>query len=152
MKVADVARRIYGYLPISIAKVVTHHLGTEKLALQLEDGVGKPFDEISAGQQFMRTAILAQLAVDELSVTVGKAAQSLEQNAYLNSVLIRMLSEIVVRFRLPEAELKSLRMIAADSITRLEGKTGNRAAQRKGQVIEAFTSNRRMAHLGKSKS
>ena len=151
MKIGDVAGRIYSYLPISVSKVITHHLGTEKLALQLEDGIGDSFDKLSAGQQFMRTAILAQLAVDDLSAVVGKASQSLQQRPYLNSVLIRMLSEVVIRFRLPEQELKSIRAIAADLITRLEGKTGNRAAQRKGKIIESFTSTRRMAQLGAPK-
>ncbi|KQM19258.1 hypothetical protein ASE49_03115 [Novosphingobium sp. Leaf2] len=152
MDVGEVARRIFMYMPISTAKLATHHLGTEKLRVQLEEGIGSEAGEISAVQQFMRAAILAQLGVDGLSKIVALAADKFADKGFLSSVFVRMLSEVVVRFRLPEAELRDIRLTAADAITRLEGKTGQRAAVRRGQVIESLTSTRRKVGLLDKKS
>ncbi|RYE70252.1 MAG: metallophosphoesterase [Rhizobiaceae bacterium] len=152
MDIAEIARRIFLYMPIASAKLATHHLGTEKLRVQLEEGIGADTDDFSAGQQFMRASILSQLGVDGLDKIVEQAAATFSDKGYLSSVFVRLLSEIVVRFRLPESDLQGIRLVAADAIARIEGKTGQNAARRKGQVIEALTHKRMTLELMDKKS
>jgi len=142
MDVAELARRIFMYIPISTAKMATYHLGSEKLRVQLEEGIGSDDNTMSKGQQFMRATILAQLGVGRLDRVIKKVEPIFRETGFLNSVFIRMLSEIVVRFRLPDTELHEIRSVVGRSIASLEGKKGYKAAQRTGQVIESLSARR----------
>lgn len=151
LEIAELARRIFMYMPVSTAKMATYHLGTEKLRVQLEEGLGAEPETMSSGQQFIRASILSQLGVSDLDQIIKRVEPTFRDNGFLQSVFIRMLSEVVVRFRLPEGELKEIRSVVAESIASLEGKTGQRAAQRKGQIIESLSTRRMLLGPNKEK-
>ena len=150
LEIGELARNLFMYMPIATARMATSHVGTEKLRVQLENGIGDDLSNTSASQQFMRAAILSQLGVDRLSEILEMASEFMREKRYLNSVFIRMLSEVVIRFRLPESELTKIKKIAANSIAGLEGRTGRNAASRKAEIIEMLSSNRRKVNLGGS--
>lgn len=138
LEISEVARRLYLYMPISVAKIATHHLGTEKLRVQLEDGIGASTDVVPIGQQFLRSAVLAQLGVERLSEVVGAAAFRIRSRRYLSDVYVRLLAEIAVRYRLPADELQKVRQLAAEMRAEVEGSSGQRAARRRSEIVESL--------------
>lgn len=141
MDPGELAQRLYMYMPIASAKVVSYHLGTEKLRVQLEDGISGVSRQTPASQ-FLRGAVLAQLGVDGLPEILESVAKSLKDSRYLQEVLFRLLAEVVVRYRLPERERLKISSLAADMRVNLEGATGSKASQRKGSVMKALDSSR----------
>ncbi len=150
--IASLANHLFMYVPIAAGKVATQYVGTEKLRMQLETGIGNDIKVLSASQQFMRATILSQLGVDGLPDVVEKAAGILKDYNYLNAAFVRMLYEVVIRFRLPDADLSKIRLVAANTIAGIEGKTGQRAAARKAEIINLLSNNRRSMNLGKGSS
>lgn len=141
MNAGELARRLYLFMPISTAKIATYHLGTEKLRVQLEDGIGPSSDE-SPSSQFFRGAILAQLGVDDLPDILKGVAKAIEGKRYLQEVFFRLLAEVVIRYRLPESERLKLSNLAADLRVELEGQKGTRAVRRKSAVMRSLESSR----------
>lgn len=148
MEVGEIARRIMSYLPISTAKVATLNLGSEKLRTQLEKGIGESVDGEGAGMQFMRASILSQMGVDGIAEVLKRLRGILKGHRYLEEVLVRQLAEIVVRFRLPDAELKSVRLLAANTMVDLEKSKGRKAAARRSELITSLTSARLKVRAG----
>ena len=146
MDPGELAQRLYMYMPISTAKVVNFHLGTEKLRVQLEAGLGSSTGE-SAASQFLRGAILAQLGVEGLPAILATVAKAISGKRYLQEVFFRLLAEVVVRYRLPEKERQKLKALAADVRIELEGVTGTDAARRKGSVMRALDTSRLKVQL-----
>ncbi len=141
MDAGELAQRLYMYMPIASAKIVSYHLGTEKLRVQLEDGISGTARQ-SPASQFLRGAVLAQLGVDGLPEILESVSKSLKDSRYLQEVLFRLLAEVVVRYRLPERERHKISALAADIRVSLEGETGSKATRRKGSVMKALDSSR----------
>ena len=116
--------------------MATIFLGTEKLQLQLEDGLGSK--EQTPSQQFMRFAILSDLMVDNLPESAQKVAQVLKGHRFLSHVFGRKLWEIALRFRLPENQLEQIRSLVGDTMMTLSGLPHEEAAKRKSRVIQAL--------------
>lgn len=103
---------------------------------------------VTPSTQFMRASILAQIGVDGLDVLMENLKASLEDHRYLKEVFVRQLAEIVVRFRLPEPELRKVRLLAANTIVALENPKASKAVTRRNQVIRSLTSTRLKVRAG----
>lgn len=68
LDIGKIAAELFMGLPIGVAMMAHQYIGTEKLQLQLERGIGEPTDKVLAGQQFFRASLLAQLGVDNVPV------------------------------------------------------------------------------------
>lgn len=142
MDSGELARRLLLYMPISSAKIANFHLGTEKLRIQLEAGIGEGDDAASPAAQFFRAAILAQLGVDDLGEVLKKVSVALHGKRYLQEVFYRLLAEVVIRYRLPDDQIHKIKVVAADLMVTLEGKNGNKAVSRRNEVIKSLDSSR----------
>jgi len=147
LEIGELARRLFIYMPISVLKVAHQHLATEKLQLQLEEGLGDDFEKTSAGQQFVRVALLALMGTENVSEKLRIVVDALEGRKYLSEVLLRQMYELAVRFRLPDHELQEIRALAATLATRLEGTPAAEVGKRKSQIIGNLTRSRLVVGL-----
>lgn len=142
VEIGELARRLFISIPISVLKVAYQHLGSEKLQLQLEEGLGDDPAKTSAGQQFVRVALLALMGTENVSEKLKVVGDRLEGRKYLSEVLLRHMYELAVRFRLPDHELQEIRGLAATLATRLEGTPAKDVGKRKSQIINSLTHSR----------
>jgi hypothetical protein len=142
MEIGEVARRLFLYMPISVLKVAHQYLGTEKLQLQLEEGLGEALDKQSAGQQFLRVGLLALMGAEGVADKLRSVSDRLKGKRYLSEVFLRHMYELAVRFRLPEHELREIRQLAASIATRLEGVPPKEVGKRTNEIITSLTKSR----------
>jgi hypothetical protein len=135
MEIGEIARRLFIYMPSAVMKVAHDYMSTEKLQLQLEEGLGSPLERLSGGQQFMRVGLLALMGADDVASKLRAVGEALRGKKYLSEVLLRHIYELAVRYRLPEHELKAVRALAAELGTRLEDTPAKEIGKRKSQII-----------------
>jgi len=140
LSMGEVARRLSLSMPSAAARMATTFLGTEKLQLQLREGLGG--DEEPPARQFMRLAVLADLGLEDISTSARQVAAKLKGSRYLQHVLARKLYEVAVRFRLPKHELDSLRAFVSEMYVNLESAPKDKIAGRKNQIIEGMARQR----------
>ncbi len=133
LPIGEIARRLALSMPIATARMASVFLSTEKLRPQLEDGIGS--DEESPARQFLRLAILADMAVDNIVDLSKRVSSKLRDQGYLSLVLMRKLHEVVVRFRLPRHTLQAIRSTVADMYVGLERVPRNKVAHRRAEII-----------------
>jgi hypothetical protein len=136
-------------MPSAIARMATIFLGTEKLQLQLEEGLGG--DTQTPSQQFMRFAILSDLMVDNLPDSAQKVATVLKDYRFLSHVFGRKLWEIALRFRLPEQQLEQIRSLVGDTMMNLSGLSHEETSKKKSKVIQALQRERLLIEYDKKR-
>ncbi len=105
----EFARRLTLYMPIAVARLASAFLGTEKLQMQIEEGIGDKKEPLA--RQLFRTAILADLGVDNFVSVAEKAQVCLRDNDYIHHVFGRKLYEVAVRFRLEREQMNRLKAL-----------------------------------------
>jgi hypothetical protein len=140
LSVGDLARRLALTMPTAAARMATVFLGTEKLRLQLLEGIG-PAGERPA-RQVMRLSILADLGADNVPELAEKTAESARGHRFLEHVLARKLYEVAVRFRLAKVDLNRLRSLVGEMFVTLESTPGPEAASRKATVLKGMSKQR----------
>jgi len=148
LTVGEVARRITLTMPIAVAKLASLFLGTEKLQLQLEEGLGTEAEPVS--RQFFRFAILSDLMVDNLAESAEKVEKSIRGYRYLTHVFSRKLYEVAVRYRLPDKQLARIRSMVGDLITNLSGVTPKESNNKKVRILRGLERQRLIAYVRKS--
>ncbi len=136
LTIGEVARRLSMMLPIASARLASMFLGTEKLQLQLEDGLGTR--EEPASRQFFRFAILSDLMVDDLASKAVLVDQSIRGHTFLTHVFARKLYEIAVRYRLPINQLRRIRSLVGDLFTDLSGVQHSEANEKKVRILRGL--------------
>lgn len=150
LPVGEVARRLALSMPTAAARMAATFVGTEKLRLQLEDGLGSSAEPPS--RQLMRISVLADMGLEDFSKPAAKAAATLKEYRFLNHVFARKLYEVAVRFRLDKDELNALRALAGEALVAIESPPHGEAARRKSAIIEGINRQRvRMKLLKKRK-
>lgn len=144
MEIGEIARKLFVYVPISVVKMAHRYLGSEKLQLQLqlEHGLGEPLAKLSGGQQLVRVGLLALMATEGVADKLKAVSGSITGRKYLTEVFLRHVYEMAVRYRLPEQELKTVRALAAEVATRLEGTAPKEIGKRKSEVIRSLAKSR----------
>lgn len=136
----EVGRRLALSMPIAAGRMATLFLGTEKLRLQLEDGLGSANEP--AGRQFLRLAILADLGIPDISGPAAKASDGIKDQKFLQFALARKLYEAAVRFRLNDSELDKLRALVGEIHVALEGVPRANVDRRKAAIISGMNRQR----------
>lgn len=108
----ELARRISLVMPISVAQIAAGSMGSEKLRLQLADGIGT--DKLGPSDQLLRALLLAEIGVPGISKILKDAASKLKDNRFLRNVLMRKLYDVAIRYRLERGELEDVRNLAGD--------------------------------------
>jgi len=140
LSMGEVARRLSLSMPAAAARMATTFMGTEKLHLQLREGLGS--DDEPPARQFMRLAVLADLGLEDISSAARKVASRLKGSRYLQHVLARKLYEVAVRFRLPKPELDNLRAFVSEMYVGLESAPRSKAPGRRNQIIDGMARQR----------
>lgn len=133
MPIGEVARRLALSMPIATARMASMFLTTEKLRPQLEEGLGSSTEP--QARQFLRIAILADMAADGLVGLATRASNGLRGHRFLSLVLMRKLHEVAVRFRLPKREGQEVRSLVADMYVAMEQVPGKQVAHRRSEII-----------------
>jgi hypothetical protein len=138
MPVGEAARRMALTMPIASARMAALFIGTEKLRLQLQSGIGS--EEHGPAEQFLRFAILADLGVGNLADLAEQVANQSRDSRFLRHVLMRKLYEIAIRFRLPKDQLDDIKNIVSDMIISLQRARHN--SSNKSKVLKTMTQQR----------
>ena len=117
---AEVARWLYLELPMTLARLVMTHLGSEKLERQLLEGDVLSEDE-PAIVRFFRYTLVADLRLRKWSHYLPTFVSSLENSRYLTRSYLRKMSDIYL--------LGGLKKEVAG---RLQGEIGNVVSRLKG--------------------
>lgn len=147
LSVGETARRITLYMPIAVARMASVFVGTEKLKLQIEDGIGS--DEEPPARQFIRMAILADLGISGLPAIAARANEKMVSSQFLQHVMARKLYEVAVRFRLDKEELKEIRDIVGNAFIELNSTPKNKKISSKNSIISGMEQQRLQLKLGK---
>ncbi|KZC01275.1 metallophosphoesterase [Methylobacterium radiotolerans] len=147
LPVGETARRLTLYMPIAVARMASVFVGTEKLRLQIEDGIGS--EEEPAARQFLRMSILADLGVPGLPEVAKKASERMGDSQFLQHVLARKLYEVAVRFRLNKEELAEIRDIVGNSFIQLNNTPRGKQIASKNNIIAGMEQQRLQLKLGK---
>jgi hypothetical protein len=145
LPVGEIARRLALFMPSGGARMATVFLGTEKLQLQLESGIGEESEPVS--RQFMRFAILSNLMAGDIGELAKKLSAQLTGHRYLRHVFARKLYDIAVRFRLPEPDYSKVRLLVGDLFVALGGVPQKEALGRKNRVLNALERQRLLIEL-----
>jgi predicted MPP superfamily phosphohydrolase len=131
----EIARRLLFIMPVAVARIAFYNVGTEKLRRQLEEEIGSGE---ALASQFIRFCLLADLGLPGIGRAAQKTASALRSSRYLSNVLVRKLHELLLRFRLPEDEVTTVREITAELMVGLTGQRGRVAGDKKGDLINAL--------------
>ncbi|WP_292640120.1 metallophosphoesterase [Mesorhizobium sp.] len=115
----ELARRISLVMPLVVSQMATGFVGSEKLKLQLEDGIGSESEKPSA--QLLRTLLLADIGVGGISKIFRQAAVGIRKHRFLEQVLARKLFDVAIRFRLSDVDLEDIRNLASDMALKIDG-------------------------------
>lgn len=130
METDEIARRLFLAMPISVARMAYYNLGTEKLKLQLEEGIGSDAEPLE--RQLIRYCIMADLSPPNSGALAETITRAMHENRFLSSVLMLKLHDLLVKLRVPEAERPKVRECIADLVINLipaKGRPGNRKTQ-----------------------
>ena len=145
--IGELARRLSLVMPLATSSVATNYIGSEKLKLQLMEGIGGAKD--SASTQLFRALLLADIGVDEIGEVFTRAEKGIRGHRFLLSVLVRKLYDVAIRFRVDDANLEEIREIASRIAVSLEGKKGGELeAGRRNQIKKALREQRVVSKLG----
>jgi hypothetical protein len=141
----EMARRISLVMPIAASFLATSAIGSEKLRLQLAEGLGT--DQLSPSEQLLRALLLADIGVPGLPKILDDTSKSVARAAYLSTVLVRKLYDVAIRFRLDKGDVDAVRSLAANLVTSITG-SGKGSGGRDG-VIENLRRQRVLLDLDK---
>ena len=145
--IGELARRLSMAMPLATSSVATNYIGSEKLKLQLMDGIGSDIE--SPSTQLFRALLLADIGVDEISEIFKKAEKGVKGRRFLLNVLVRKLYDVAIRFRVDERNLEEIREIASRIAVSLEGKKGSKLeAGRRNQIKKSLREQRVVSKLG----
>jgi hypothetical protein len=141
----EMARRISLVMPIAASFLATSAIGSEKLRLQLAEGLGT--DQLSPSEQLLRALLLADIGVPGLPKILDDTSKSVAGSSYLRKVLLRKLYDVAIRFRLDKGDVDAVRSLAANLVTSITG-SGKGSGGRDG-VIENLRRQRVLLDLDK---
>lgn len=147
LPVGEVARRLTLYMPIAVARMATTFIGTEKLRLQLEAGIGDRNEPLA--QQLLRTSILSDLGVSGLAAIARKTAEQLKDSTFLKHVYARKMYEVAVRFRLEKDELAEIRDLVGNTFVQLNNVPRIKQVASKNSIIKGMSQQRIQVGLEK---
>lgn len=151
MEIGEIARRLFIHMPVSILRLMLQCLGTEKLQLQLEEGLGEDLATVSGSRQLLRAGLLSLLGCDSASDKLQLVGDRFRGRRYLSEVLLRQLYELAIRYRLNDDELKRIRSLAADIATRLESTPPKKVGKRRSEIIKNLTTSRLVVRVDPSR-
>ena len=141
----EIARRISLVMPIAVSFLATSAMGSEKLRLQLADGLGT--DQLSPSEQLMRALLLSDIGVPGLPKILGDTSQAVSRSSYLRKVLLRKLYDVAIRFRLNKGDVEAVRSLAANLVANIAG--SDKGSARRNGVIENLRRQRVLLDLDK---
>lgn len=133
METDEIARRLFLTMPISVARTAFLNLGTEKLKLQLEEGLGDVSEPLE--RQLIKYCILMDLGLPGAGEMTGVVRDQLLGNKYLTNVMLIKIHDSLIKLRIPASERKKVREIAADIISGMNGGSKKQLGERKGRAI-----------------
>jgi predicted MPP superfamily phosphohydrolase len=133
MEADEIARRLFLTMPISVARTAFLNLGTEKLKLQLEEGLGDATEPLE--RQLIKFCILMDLGLPGLGEISDVVWNQLIGNKYLSNVMLIKIHDSLIKLRVPPSERKKVREIAADIIAGMNGGSRRQIGERKGKAI-----------------
>lgn len=134
----ELARRLSITMPLATALLATSNIGSEKLRLQLTEGIGD--EGYSPSEQLFRALLLADIGVPGISGILRKAFSGVRTYRYLSKVLARKLYDVAIRFRLNKDEVEEIRNIAGDIVLEIEGEKKN--SKRRDAIIQKLRTQR----------
>jgi hypothetical protein len=150
LAIGELARRLALAMPSGAARMATIFMGTEKLQLQLEAGIGDETEPPS--RQFMRFAILANLMTGNVGALAKKLNSQMSGHRYLKHVFVRKLYDLAVRFRLSEADYSTVRTLVADLFVSLGGVPQKDVNYRRNKVLNSVERQRLLMEFRRDKS
>jgi hypothetical protein len=149
LAIGELARRLALAMPTGAARMATIFMGTEKLQLQLEAGIGDPDEPPS--RQFMRFAILSNLMSGDVGELAKKLNVRLVGHRYLKHVFARKLYDLAVRFRLSDKDYAKVRMLVADLFISLGGVPHKDVNDRRNRVLNSVERQRLLVEYQRDK-
>ena len=147
MELGEITRRIMLAMPIALIRIIHQIMGTDKLELQLAQGIGDDVRVTPGREQFLRAGLLSLLGVEGAADKLATVASAIEGKTYLREALLRQLYELAIRYRLEESELKKVRGLAGDLATELEAVPLGDKVKRREQIIESLTRDRLIVEM-----
>ena len=143
---AEVARSIYMELPMTLARLVMTHLGSEKLERQLletdDQGLVEPVIV-----RFFRFTLIADLRLRKWSQVLPKFVASLETSRYLTRSYLRKMSDLYLLGGLSKDAAQSLQSEIGSVISRLKGGSAEERRKIKSSAIQRIDKRARIRKL-----
>lgn len=133
----EIARKLAINMPLATSYLATSNIGSEKLRLQLSEGIGDL--GYGAGEQLFRAMLLADIGVPGISGILRKAFTGVRKHRYLSKVLSRKLYDVAIRFRLEKEEVNEIRNLAGDLVVELEGEKKGGSKRREAIIAQLRT-------------
>jgi hypothetical protein len=147
MSIGEITRRVMLSMPIALLRILHQVMGTDKLELQLSQGVGDDLHTTPAAEQFIRVGLLSLLGTEGVSEKLASVAKRLEGKHYLSEALLRQLYELAIRYRLDDGELSRVRHLAGNLAAKLEAVPPTKKSLRRDQIIEWLTKDRLIVEM-----
>lgn len=141
----EMARRISLVMPIAASFMATSAIGSEKLRLQLAEGLGT--DELSPSEQLMRALLLADIGVPGIARIFEDTSKAVAVSPYLRKVLLRKLYDVAIRFRLNKNDVEAVRGLAGNLLASIAG--AEKGSRKRESVIENLRRQRLLLDLDK---
>lgn len=142
----QVARVIYTELPMTLAKLVMTHLGSEKLERQLLEKADGD-DEEPLIVEFYRQTLVADLRLMKWSSHLPEFVGMLESSRYLTRSFLRKMSDIYLVGGLEKAVTLRLQSEIGDVVSRLKGGSAKERTEIKGRAIQRIEKRARIRQL-----
>lgn len=143
--IGELARRISLVMPIAVSYMATNAMGSEKLKLQLSEGLGST--ELAPSEQLMQGLILADIGVTGIVKMLENTAKSVSPSPYLQKVLLRKLYDVAIRFRLDKKDVEQVRNLAGDLLVGTTG--GDKQGKRREKIISDLRRQRLIVDMEK---
>ncbi|MFN7008955.1 MAG: metallophosphoesterase [Allorhizobium sp.] len=143
--VGELARRISLVMPIAVSYMATTALGSEKLKLQLSEGLGTK--DLAPSEQLMQGLLLADIGVSGIVKILENTTKSVAPNPYLSKVLLSKLYDVAIRFRLDRKDVERVRNLAGDLLVGVTGQ--EKHGKRREKVIENLRRQRLLLDMEK---
>ena len=147
LSLGEITRRLMVAMPVSTLRIVHQIMGTDKLELQLSQGVGDDLSSTSAREQFVRVGLLSLLGTEGVADKLAAVRGKLRGKRYLSEALLKQLSELAIRYRLDETELTKVKRLAGDLVIELEAVPPDQRLRRRDEVIQSLTRSRLIVEM-----
>jgi hypothetical protein len=147
MSLGEITQRIMLGMPIAMLRILHQVMGTDKLELQISQGIGDDLTSTPAREQFVRVGLLSLLGTEGVADKLKDVAAKLKGKKYLSEALLRQLYELAIRYRMDETELSKIRHLAGNLASELEAIPPGQKLRRRDQVIESLTKDRLIVEM-----